>query len=891
MTYEEKLSALSHFSMNDVIAISKELLPSAYRACPWKHVGHGVGLLTTEDQLNAYMAAYGEMHQVKCKAAYQNFEFDALRSNFEIVDWGCGQGIGSLTFIDMLREREILHLLKKVTLIEPSMPALKRATIHIQKATSGNVYVLPINQYLPGYGLNDEVEGVQYVYTNVIHLFSNILDIESVNLESLARVLALPNHVHYIMCMGPKNTNSYRINRFCSAFDVSQKAYFSSIDSACYGRTTDTFHNFSCVSRCLKYSGEGLKMSNMQQYVNPTLVCGRPIYDDYDPMLPVQNELVSIDLANLYNYLSQLLHPSDHIFLKPVINGDTLDVLVLRRNTGVMLIKVFEDDILDYDFYKSENGEIDYDRMKKNNIIQTSPTGVVSSYQDNLIKLHIREMHGKVLVNSFYWSVLKKVVYFSRNTTTEARNKFKDAGLKYFVLVGKDMLDDVNYNLLKETGFCYSSQLFDNSIYNSFLRVVSPQWHSYKEGEYLNLTTPQRRLARSEPSPRRKINGVAGSGKTQVLAVRAVNAHLRTGKKVLVLTFNLSLVNYIRYRISQVRADFSWDMIFIINYHQLFIAEANNHALSRSLDSFQDKCFFDHVADKVSKYAAILIDEVQDYQTEWLTILDKYFLEPGGEMVVFGDAKQNIYHRPLDTNGQIRIGFIPGEWNNSLNTGFRFSNAQLTSLAINFQNTFFPSIQTDAIQQPDTLAFNTCIKYFNVGREVKPDVLESNCRWIMQEYHLDVKDVVVLSQTCDVLREIDYCYRMNTHAQTMSTFETKEMYEKLLKKFNITDCTTSSEYKLFRDIKQVRRSKKIHFSADCNILKLSTIHSFKGWESQSVILILLPEQLEEKEQYAVRPEENTEELIYTAITRCKENLFIINCGNKKYHNFFNSFSN
>jgi superfamily I DNA/RNA helicase len=52
----------------------------------------------------------------------------------------------------------------------------------------------------------------------------------------------------------------------------------------------------------------------------------------------------------------------------------------------------------------------------------------------------------------------------------------------------------------------------------------------------------------------------------------------------------------------------------------------------------------------------------------------------------------------------------------------------------------------------------------------------------------------------------------------------------------------------------------------------------------------VPEQQGERTQYTIRPEENSPELVYTAITRCKENLFIINCGNERYHEFFNNFS-
>ncbi|UXZ08814.1 hypothetical protein F1B95_08640 [Clostridium perfringens] len=58
-------------------------------------------------------------------------------------------------------------------------------------------------------------------------------------------------------------------------------------------------------------------------------------------------------------------------------------------------------------------------------------------------------------------------------------------------------------------------------------------------------------------------------------------------------------------------------------------------------------------------------------------------------------------------------------------------------------------------------------------------------------------------------------------------------------------------------------------------LKISTIHSFKGWEIDTLVLIL---------------DENTdenlnEELIYTAITRCKKNLIIYGLRNSKYYNF------
>ena len=70
--------------------------------------------------------------------------------------------------------------------------------------------------------------------------------------------------------------------------------------------------------------------------------------------------------------------------------------------------------------------------------------------------------------------------------------------------------------------------------------------------------------------------------------------------------------------------------------------------------------------------------------------------------------------------------------------------------------------------------------------------------------------------------------------------------------------------------------KKYAFQMNEGVMKLCTIHSFKGWEMNTIFLIL-----GEKDD-----RENNDELIYTAITRAKKNLVIINYKNNRYKNFF-----
>ena len=83
---------------------------------------------------------------------------------------------------------------------------------------------------------------------------------------------------------------------------------------------------------------------------------------------------------------------------------------------------------------------------------------------------------------------------------------------------------------------------------------------------------------------------------------------------------------------------------------------------------------------------------------------------------------------------------------------------------------------------------------------------------------------------------------------------------------------------LTKSLKLVRDNKKHHFWYDRGTLKLSTIHSFKGWEANTLFLIL-EEQFNEGSDFLT----SFEELIYTAITRSKTNLIVLNYGNTRHH--------
>ena len=56
-------------------------------------------------------------------------------------------------------------------------------------------------------------------------------------------------------------------------------------------------------------------------------------------------------------------------------------------------------------------------------------------------------------------------------------------------------------------------------------------------------------------------------------------------------------------------------------------------------------------------------------------------------------------------------------------------------------------------------------------------------------------------------------------------------------------------------------------------IKISSVHSFKGWESEVVFLLI----------EGKGAETSFDELLYTGITRTRSNLIVINLGNEEYH--------
>lgn len=614
----------------------------------------------------------------------------------------------------------------------------------------------------------------------------------------------------------------------------------------------------------------------------------------------------------LLEFLLETLDDSYEIYFQPFLNGDNPDFAIMRKGSGLLLIEVKDWNLEHY--YLDKNTKW---RLKKNDAILKSPLNQVESYKENLFHLHIEELFRKNISNKNHWATVNCAVYFhnatrhdlsefllkdflnsNRGLNYSGYNKF----ISYFGLLGYDSLNE-NFitELFNKFWLSRKSKYFDDILYDSFKRYLKPPFHQIEDGIEITYSKEQEALIPSEKSQRRKIKGIAGCGKTLLLAKKAVNAHIRTGGQVLILTYNLSLKNYIHDRINDVREDFNWNNFIIINYHQFFKSQANNNNLEiHDFSDWDDINYFESAKNQTTRFDAVFIDEVQDYKQEWIDIISKYFMNEDTEWIVFGDEKQNIYERELSDENEIVIRKITGPWNKSLNNvnsrkpSFRMSNSIYT-IILRFQILFFQSkynLEFDAeyiarFKKSEQLAidFNQRIIEYHYFNSFNTLELFEEFYKILEKNSIHSSNAGVLCSRIDILRSLDFLIRTKKNERTATTFESQEEYniveseemQKLLDSgIHESDLKLYIKKEMHNKLEEIRKLKKNHFWMNTGTVKLSTVHSFKGWEIDTLFLFIANEE----------DEFTNSELIYTGLTRAKNNLIVFNLGNIQYDEFF-----
>lgn len=569
----------------------------------------------------------------------------------------------------------------------------------------------------------------------------------------------------------------------------------------------------------------------------------------------------------LLNYLADNLSDEIEIYYEPFLNGDRPDIVLMQQHCGVTIVEVKDWDLNSYYLDNVGNWYL----QNEKHMLKKSPFKQVFQYKDNMFNLHINGLLEKKILNKKFYGRINAFVYFHNASQPQIKQFYES-------LIANNNPYQTN-KLLKQRDFYTKTKetiqsiilpkknetLFPDSIYKEFHRYLQPPFHTAEQGKDIHYTKKQQELSISK-SLHQKIKGVAGSGKTLILAKRAVNAYKRNNENVLILTFNITLTSYIHDMISNVREDFGWNNFTILNYHHFFNMTTNNYGLKiENLSDYDDENYFEDIKNDIYKYQSIFIDEIQDYKVEWIRLLKRYFLADNGELVVLGDEKQNLYDRKLDDNKKPNTT-IPSAWN-LLRESFRL-DTKIADIAENFQKEYFQgkyeidNIQSSQGKQSSFDFESNVLKTKAISND--ESMIVSSIFEIIKKYDIHPNDICILAYNIKILREIDHIIRHQFNERVLTTFETKEVLAVLEKEH--------SDKKILKsELDNVRRVKKIGFRLNNGMIKISTIQSFKGWEIPTLFLII---------------DDNVEEAIYTAITRARQNLIIFDRENGKYYKFF-----
>ena len=621
----------------------------------------------------------------------------------------------------------------------------------------------------------------------------------------------------------------------------------------------------------------------------------------------------------LLNFLVSNYNDEYEVYFQPFLNGDMPDIILVRKGGGVMIFEVKDWDLNNYNIDSQGRWKV----IANNSTNYKNPLNQVLRYKENLYNIHVDELASLNLSDFKYWYVVNCAVYFHCHTELDAFQRIKGQNptksyekwlKKNFVILGKDSLaKDKMDRLFDEKWISRKSRYFTDSLYKNFTRIIQPSIHTTEmASEEIILDHIQSELATSIARQRKRIKGVAGSGKTLVLAHRAVDAYKKKNTDVLILTYNITLRNYIHDKISQVREEFPWDVFKIANYHDFINAQLNNLCISAFGDGlsmawekemeemFENKVYgnlmlFDGFENQLPKFSTILIDEAQDFNEKWFRMLMKYFATDDAEIVAFADEKQNVYSRALDEQKQLVVPVQTGPWDKRLCKSFRIP-AKLVVLLEKFQRSFFADKYTlDTMQgRQMEIGEDAEIHYIyhlqtNIPRHEQASDVAKFVYNQIREKHINPNDVTILATRIDTLQELDVLMKEISHEKTNVMFETIDEQKKIEKVFQ--DDPKRADIKK----KELRRSKKANFWMNRGPNRLSTVFSFKGWESPVLFLVIEARDRSDFRRLnnGYQPEKFSDELVYTGLTRCKGKLYIINVEDDRdhthhYDNFFSS---
>lgn len=546
----------------------------------------------------------------------------------------------------------------------------------------------------------------------------------------------------------------------------------------------------------------------------------------------------------LLTFLRSELDNDWTVYVQPFLNGDEPDLIALNPKAGVIVFEV--KDYMEGAYSVTKGGWQVHSASGTHRI--ASPVDQINRYRNNIIGLYCPEIGEGVDQDQRNLAVIRLALYFHRMTGNSARNLCRNAHPNLIILGSEDLRSGVLRKTCREirTG---ESRIMRLQWAESLSAWLNPPTHLESHGR-LELTSQQRRHAQPADG-RRRLRGVAGSGKSIVLAHRAA-ARAARKERVLVLTFNITLANYVRDLMHRAMS-YPHDLAIITHFHEfcrLALDKADypvpcHDDPQRYFDTILPGAVEDALRSGVPeslRFDGIYIDEGQDFRRNWFELCAQFLRTENSEILLVADYAQNVYERESNWTEDMRgLGFR-GPWG-QLNESHRLPR-RIRETAWEFARA--NGLDTEQLLAPD--AQQELLNPDLVWHDERD--VENACRMVLRLYrylHIErqvhPQDIAILLPSHaigDII--VTYLRRQGEHPNHV--FQSQEGNH--------------------------RKNKKTFWMGSRGV-KMCTVHSFKGWESRFVITLLADTTFENV---------GAERLFYVALTRCREGAFFINATHR-----------
>lgn len=579
-------------------------------------------------------------------------------------------------------------------------------------------------------------------------------------------------------------------------------------------------------------------------------------------------------------YFAAHLGQSWEIYVQPHLNGLRPDFVLLNPRVGIVVIEVKDWNLsaMDYKYSTDKRGNPGLWAVRNGERIflgRSDPVAKIDVYKHAIFEVFCPRLKDE----GGFAAITGVIAFpFARRDEIEALLKPAREHRRHLEHQNQNTLLTLDEMALGEKGVrralpvAYLNENLRFSAHDAAdLRhwLVEPEFSREQRMPLINeLDAKQLSLVNSRTETRfRKIRGAAGSGKSLVLAGRAALLAAQ-GKRVLLITFNITLINYLRDyvvrfdRTRKVRDNIeAWNFhtwcrrIFTLvgrldDYDQLWsdneAAEVMESLLPREAAKWCKEL------DSMDRYDAILVDEGQDFQLKWWLAL-RGALAPDGEMLLVVDRTQNIYGVENWTDDDLRGSGLSSSWV-ELSVSYRMPEAliDLASLFIHDylpgDDVVFPVPQNRDLEfAPDRLQWTQCAKWdaAQACYAALVDLLQTN------DPPLSVADLTFITDDTQVGYAVMLMLREELNIRCIDTLDEQ------------SDGSKSGS---------ASRRKKLAFFKGDGRAKVTTIHSFKGWESSALVVFI--SRAESRDDLA---------LVYAGITRLKRTergslLTVVSCA-------------